>query len=351
MNDRMRNYLFMACAAATLFALVGCASPGLVKQHHPVWPAPPVPPRVIHRQDIRSSGDLQETSALSGLGRLITGGKRQAMLRPHSAAVIDDRLLCVTDQELQGVHVIDLNTSKARFIGRVDGVHFVSPLGVAAFGGGIAVSDSALNRVFLMTVKGEPLGLIDKPGGFKRPTGLAYDARHRELYVVDTLAHEVCVFGIDGRLVRRFGGLGTDVQRFNYPTHIFVDTRGRVFVTDSMNFRVQAFDRAGRYLFDLGAHGDASGYLAVPKGVGVDSFGHIYVVDSYFSNVQVFDEQGRFLLSIGGPGEDSGRLQVPAGLTVDNHNRIYVCDSYNRRVQVFEYIGDVDHENDAASDN
>lgn len=326
--------------AAVIAGAVGCAAPGPKEEvFHPAWPPPPAAPRIRHVMDIRTPDDLRKPSMFDGLGRLLTGGGTQGLLRPNSVAVVGDGLLCVTDQECQGVHLLPMRSGKARFVSEArDGLHFVSPVGVAAFGDRIAVSDSALNQVFLLSRDGKPAGVIEKPDGFARPTGMAYDSERRELYVVDTLANEVCVFNETGNLVRRFGSSGTEPEQFNFPTHIFVTRNGRVFVTDSMNFRVQAFDREGRYLFDLGAHGDASGYLSIPKGVGVDSRGHIYIVDSHFSNVQVFGSDGRFLLSIGGPGAQIGQFQVPSGLFVDRDDRVYICDSYNRRVQVLEYL-------------
>lgn len=333
----------LLCAGA-----LGCASSHHAdRAYHPAWPPPPASPRIRHVMDIRTPDDLHKPSALEGLGRLITGSGKQVMLRPHSVTVVGKDLLCVTDQEWQGVHLMRMHASGSKFVSRAsDDLHFVSPVGIAPYGDVIAVSDSALNRVFLITHDGKPAGQIDKPEGFARPTGMAYDSKHRELYVIDTLDNEVCVFSEDGGLVRRFGAQGIEPGRFNYPTHVFVDQSGRVFVTDSMNFRVQAFDREGNYLFELGAHGDATGYLAVPKGVGVDQYGHIYIVDSYFSNVQVFDEDGQFLLSVGGPGEGIGQFQVPSGLYVDRDNRVYVCDSYNRRVQVLEYVPEAYHGED-----
>jgi DNA-binding beta-propeller fold protein YncE len=349
----------ITCATAGLLisGVAGCAAPDHAdKAYHPVWPPPPAQPRIRHVLDIRTPDDLHKPSALEGLGRMITGGGQQVMLRPHCVTVTADDLLCITDQEWQGVHMIRMRGSKSRFVARAtDEVHFVSPVGIAPYGNLIAVSDSALNSVFLITKKGEPAGQIQKPGGFTRPTGLAYDHKHDELYVIDTLGNEVCVFSNEGELVRRFGTQGIEPGQFNYPTHVFVDHKSRIFVTDSMNFRVQVFDRDGNYLFDLGKHGDASGFLAVPKGVGVDTYGHIYIVDSYFSNIQVFDEQGRFLLSVGGPGDGIGQFQVPSGLFVGRDNRVYICDSYNRRVQVLEYLpvanhGDAGHESDSAPD-
>ena len=341
-----------------LWSIVGCAAPDKADNaFHPVWPPPPAQPRVRHIMDIHSPDDLRKPSALDNLGRLITGGGKQILTRPNSAAVVGDNLLCVTDQEWQGVHLMRMNSSGSKFVSlATDKLHFVSPVGIAEFGKLIAVSDSALNNVYLLTQDGKPAGQIELQDGFARPTGMMYDSDMSELYVVDTLANQVFVFDSNGDLVRQFGSQGIAPGQFNYPTHIFVDNRGRVFITDSMNFRVQVFDREGNYLFDIGAHGDASGFLAVPKGVGVDSVGHIYIVDSYFSNVQVFDEKGTFLLSIGGPGKGIGQFQVPSGLHVDKNNRIYICDSYNRRVQVLEYLEEVsegvaNHEDDSATDH
>ena len=326
-----------ACLAG--WALAGCG-PDKPPEMHPIWPPPPSPPRVAHRKNIRVASDLARPGFFRRLFRAIAGDDEMALIRPHGAAVSDDRLLYVTDQERQGVVVFGLDSWTERLIDRVGEVFLVSPVGVAACGENIAVSDSALKRVFLLTPDGDLVRAIGPDGGFARPTGLAYDRNRKELYVVDTLAHEVLVFSpATGTLVRRFGSPGATPGRFNYPTHIFVDAKGLTYVTDSLNFRVQVFDGRGRYLRHIGRLGDASGHLAVPKGVAVDSLGHVYIVDSYFSTVQVFSQSGAFLMALGGPGKQSGRLEVPAGLAVDGDNKLYVCDSFNRRVQLLEYVG------------
>ncbi len=271
----------------------------------------------------------------------MVGDEGVSYLRPHGIAVQEGLRLYVTDQERQAVIVFDLKSGKTTVIDRAGDMYFVSPVGVAVCEDMLAVSDSALNKVYLMTPKGKLISTIEKPGGFQRPTGLAYDPNEKAVYVVDTLANEVCVFDVfTGGLLRRFGTTGVAPGQFNYPTHIFVDGSGKVYITDSLNFRVQVVDQEGNYLYHIGELGDASGYLAIPKGVGVDSYGHIYVVDSYFSTVQVFDRNGALLLAIGKPGDKPGQFQVPAGLTVDSNNRIYVCDTYNARVEIFEYIGE-----------
>ncbi len=334
----------LSAAFLLILLLTGCAAAPRDTGPHPAWPPPPAQPRIVHVRDITSADDIRRDNALSGFGRLIFGGHQQYLALPNSCAV-DGSLLCVSDQDLQGVHLFDMEKGKSRFIDKATpDVHFVSPVGVAICGDLLAVADSALKRVYLLSREGKPMGAINKPEGFLRPTGLAWDAANHELYVVDTLANEVCVFGLDGRLIRRFGSPGIEAGQFHFPTHICVESDGHVYVSDSMNFRVQVLDRNGQYRGSIGQLGDASGYMAIPKGVAVDPEGHVYVVDSYLTNVQVFDHDARLLLYFGQPGTERGQFRTPTGLAVDDQDRLYVCDSQNHRIQIFQYIRGSEHE-------
>ncbi len=316
---------------------VGCRPPEV--KYNRVWPPPPAPARFRLVQIIRGASDLGPPGFFEAISNITTGRSKQGLLRPQGIAIEPGKQMYICDVELRGVHVLDLHSSKSSFISSAAGLPLMSPAGIAVCDGMLAVSDSVRKEVFLLTPSGELVRTIEKPGGFQRPTGLAFFARKKLLCVVDTLAAEVCVFDLSGRLVHRFGSRGKRAGQFNYPTHIFVDQSGRIYVTDSLNFRVQVFDPDGRYLFEIGKQGDASGYLGVPKGVAVDRFGYIYIADSYFSTVHVFDQKGRFLLAFGEPGNGPGSLQLPCGIAVGSKDRIFVCDSYNQRVQVFQYVG------------
>lgn len=336
----------IAFALAACLAIAGCTRRHVAEQQgpHPRWPGGSEPERIRHVRDIRGPEDIGKTAFFQSLGRLVTGEKQQGLLQPNSVAVAGD-LVAITDQERQGVHVLAFASGRSDFLSRMGELYFVSPVGIAWCDGEVAVADSALKKVAILSTRGKLRRTLDQP--FERPTGLAYDPLHRELYVVDTLAHRVHVFDLaqaQAAPVRTIGGQGTDVGQMNFPTHVFVDRHRQVYVTDSLNFRVQVFNHLGEYQFEIGRHGDATGHMGIPKGVATDTFGHIYVVDSYFSTVQIFDRQGRFLLNFGRPGTKWGEFQVPGGLTIDGNNRIYVCDAFNHRVQVFEYVGGPDDE-------
>jgi DNA-binding beta-propeller fold protein YncE len=361
MNTRKTPFSIKTAAIiAVIFSgmSAGCR-PSKPLELHPQWPdSPAAATRIKHIKNVRRSTDLVRPGFFDGIGQLIVGSAPLTMIRPNCLDIVEGKRLYVTDQEHQAVLVMDLKKPKSRMIAQAGDVFFVSPVGIAACGDMLAIADSALGEVFLLDSKDKLIKTLKKPprpndkstpkaSGFSRPTGLAWDPKAKLLYIVDTLSNEICVFDPDsGRMVRRFGTQGTKKGQFNYPTHIFLDPKGKLYVTDSLNFRVQVFDMKGKYLTHIGKLGDASGHLAVPKGVGVDSFGHIYIVDSYFSAVQIFDQKGKFLLSIGTPGKESGEFQVPTGLTIDSENKIYVCDSVNNRVQILQYVGETSDEQD-----
>ncbi|MFO8015055.1 MAG: 6-bladed beta-propeller [Phycisphaerae bacterium] len=331
--------LWVTAAVVLALASAGCETKDPSREVLRTWPEPPAPAHILLRQVITGSKDVDRPNFLERLASIAAGARNQTLLRPQDVAVDGDRVVYVADQEHQGIHVFDLEAGDTRFLDRAGDLYFVSPAGVAMVDGLLAVSDSALGRVFLLTPEGDLEKTLDRPGGFERPTGLAWDAQRRRLYVVDTLANQVWLFNRRGEAIRAFGRPGTGEGQFNYPTYISLDATGRIFVTDSLNFRIQIFDRHTRFLRAIGELGDATGYMAVPKGVAVDSFGHVYVVDSYLATVQIFDAEGRFLLAFGARGEGAGDFQVPTGLTVGEGDRIYVCDGYNRTLQVFEYVG------------
>jgi DNA-binding beta-propeller fold protein YncE len=329
-----------AVLAAVLVALAGagCSQTARPTQVLRVWPPAPGPTRIVLREIIIGAQDFQRQDPLSVIGRLIAGEQKQVLLQPQAVAVDGDQTLYVADQGHQGIHVFNLKEGGSRFLAKAGEEFLISPAGLALCEGMLVVSDSALGLVFFLRPDGRLERTIARPGGFKRPTGLAYDPGRRLLYVVDTLAQEVCVFQPSGQFVRAFGAGGTGPGLLNFPTYAAVDDDGTVYVTDSLNFRVQAFDPQGKFLRQIGQLGDATGYMAVPKGIGVDRHGHVYVADSSLSTVQIFDREGRFLLSFGERGDGPGSFQVPAGLAIGAGDRIYVCDSFSHRLQVFQYV-------------
>ncbi len=315
-------------------SLAPAALGGGAPQEVRLWPDPPATARIRYLFSVREPGDLgYRASFLTRLVEFVSGKIDRSMVRPYALATAGDDLV-VADPGAAAVHLLNLTGSSYRRLTKIDEEELQSPVGVAYGAGLLFISDSALNKVFVLTPSGEPVRSID---GLKRPTGIAFDPQSERLYVAETLAHQVAVLALDGTRLATIGERGKNAGNLNFPTHLSVHN-GTLVVNDTMNFRLQAFGEEGELRWSFGTHGTGSGHFAQPKGVGVDRQGHIYVADAVFNRVQIFDKQGRFLLAFGGTGSKAGDMYLPAGLAVDR-DRIFVADSYNRRVQVFEFLG------------
>lgn len=302
------------------------------------WPAPPAEPAVRYVRAVAGPEDWGVTTGLFGrIVDTLTGKQTDHFVRPTGVAEDGGRLY-VADPGAPALWIIDTPQNRMTRVDRVGDAQLVSPVAVALGPEGtVFVADTVLKRVFRLDRTGNPLE-VAAADELARPAGLAYDADRRELYVADSAAHRIAVFGPGGKLVRAFGKSGTGDGEFNAPTHAALDHARELLVTDALNYRVEAFDRSGRFLWKFGRQGDGSGDFAAPKGVASDSAGHIYVVDALFDTVQVFDSNGVLLFSFGERGTLEGQFWLPGGIFISTRDEIYVADAYNRRIQVFRVV-------------
>jgi DNA-binding beta-propeller fold protein YncE len=340
MNWRLTSKYF--AAGLTAVALVSCAGrgtrPATESPPAAVWPAPPDEPRIAYVQDLRGPRDVgQNPSVFRSFANWITGdtGESLKLTKPFAIALDETGNLCVTDTDDRLVCYADFARKQWRRYDGVGKTKFASPVAVARRNGIFYVADSALAKVFAFNETGQPVFEISAP--LTRPVGLAIAGE--SLYVVDSQAHAVFVFGLDGKFQFQFGRRGTGPGEFNFPTCAADDGHGHLFVADTMNSRVQTFDLRGKFLQQFGSNGDTAGHFARPKGVAADAAGHIYVVDALLDSFQIFTADGQLLLNVGQRGDGPGGFGLPSGIAIGADNRIFVADPFNHRVQVFKYIG------------
>lgn len=256
----------------------------------------------------------------------------RALYRPFGVAVADDGRVAVADPGLRAVRLYVPADNRHEKL--TDGLS--APLAVAFVDGLLVVADGEARALRAFDgVTGAPRALPWKTPDLGRPTGLAFDAPRRRLFVVDAAQHCVHVLPLDGGAPARLGARGEAPGAFNFPTHVTVDGRGHLYVTDSLNFRVQHFDERLAFVEALGGLGDTPGDLPRSKGVGVDRAGTLWVVEGAFDVVQGFDAKGELVAVFGGSGVTPGRFWLPAGLALDARGWLYVADTWNGRVQVF----------------
>ena len=304
----------------------------------PAWPPPPAEADIVYVRDIAGPKDIGAKAAFfTRLANAITGSGSNAknLDRPFGLSVDEAGNLLVTDTGANAVCFLDLAHKKWLRWTTLGGQRLASPVAAAHFGKVFYVADSALGEVLAFDEKGKVQFAITNE--VERPAGLALQGDR--LLVADSQLHRIAIFGPRGEFISTFGQRGSGNGEFNFPTHVAVDNRRRIYVTDSMNHRIQVFDADGRFLSAFGSAGDGPGHFSRPKGTAVDMAGHIYVVDAVFNNVQIFNDQGRLLLDFGEDGSGPGEFCLPNGIAINARNEIFVADVFNHRVQMFRYTG------------
>lgn len=342
----MGKFFALLCASG-LFLLSGCAlfsQPEVEWADASVsvsWPPPPDPPRIRYLRSLHGAVDFIEKGRTGRLFRWLTGETDRGvpLISPYGVVADGEGRVWVADMGVPAVHVIDLARRRVDYIVQAGNTFLVSPVGVALdrLRQRLYVSDSVLNKVFVLDLNGRLLGELSTTAGFGRPAGLAVDAEGR-LYVVDVIKAQVDIFSSDGTYLRSLKSNSPPDFKFNLPSNVAVDGAGTVYVVDSMNFRVEVFDAEGRSQRTIGQLGNVPGSFARPRGISVDGDGHIYVADASFDNIQIFNREGDLLTFLGQKGDDEGQFSLPSGVFVDQFNRLYIADVYNQRIQIFQYL-------------
>ncbi len=281
----------------------------------------------------------KQTAKKNWLSNLIFGKKQSALVRPITILAISPDSLWICDQGNGKIIKAFNGVGEITQFKNNKHIRFPSIVGSCFLPGhDILFTDSKLNKVFRFTPGNNILQVLNDTLMLDKPTGIAYSAVNKEIWVVETGAHRIAVFNEKGGLIKYIGHRGKGPGEFNFPTFIWIDKLGIIYVCDTLNFRIQVFDKTGKLLSVFGEAGDALGDFARPKGIATDSYGNIYIADALFHNIQVFDKAGRLLSVFGSHGRDNEEFWMPVGLYIDNNDFIYVADSYNSRIQVFQLV-------------
>jgi len=314
-----------------LMALVLLAAPFVFA--NPVWPPPPDQARVEFVREIRCEDLGLESGFFGKIGRFLGGSDPDENLYLPFDILPVDGMLYMTCQDFPALVRVDPVKNSYKLF-RCDDRPLKSPVGLAAAGDAVFVSDSGNGTVYRLK-DGDLEPWITE--GLARPVGVAVPADGQTVFVVDTGDHTIKVYDLDGKMTGEIGGRGEADGDLNFPT--FATGMGTgILVNDTMNYRVKTFDAAGGLLSAFGEEGNGPGTFSRPKGVAGDSAGNVWVVDALFDNIQIFDSGGRLLLIVGGQGQEPGAFWSPAGIGIQD-DMVYVADTFNNRIQVLKYLG------------
>ena len=219
----------------------------------------------------------------------IEGGPGERLRSPAGLAVDGHDQLYITDAQLGVILVYNPNGKFLRFIGSQKGERlFERPAGIAVDGasGHIYVADPPRNIVVMLDADGNILSKIGTgasgsgSGEFAAPNDVV--VRGEELFVLDAQNHRIQVFDLAGhfRASIQPESMGPSVA-------FSVDSQGRIYLDGPLD-TVQVFQRDGRLLYRFGYVGTGYGQFRMPSGIWIDSTDRIYVADTGNNRVQSF---------------------------------------------------------------
>lgn len=191
-------------------------------------------------------------------------------------------------------------------------------------------------------------------GQLSDPRGMTVDAQGN-VYIANTAANTIDVFGPNGDMVRSFGSLGSGDGQFNEPRGVALDAQGNIYVADTWNARVVKLSPEGQFIKAWGegnqdfgngqratmtdrtqAGNEAAGLgLFGPRSVAIDGDGNVYIADTGNRRIVVTDTEGQLKYQWGYEGDAPGLFEEPGGVALDAQGNLYVADIWNGRVQVF----------------
>jgi len=306
-------------AIALIGLAAGCATHS--KSSGPKYNFFPPPPDAPHLQFLTafsSEKDLREGKG-EGLMNFITGEAPPELPigKPYGAAISKKKIyICDTGGRLLKA---DLDSRRISTIDTRGPGALKLPLNLVVDSDGtMYVVDSIRNQVVIFDAnEGFIAAVCDKDTMRPRDVAVGPD----KFYVADIANHKVHVYDKASRAllfdIPRPEEATNDETRLFMPTNLALDSQGRLYVSDTGAFRVQVYGADGKHLRTVGRYGDNYGEFARPKGVAVDRDNRLYAVDAAAQVVQIFDDQGRLLMWFGEPKASKVGLELPSKVLVD----------------------------------
>jgi sugar lactone lactonase YvrE len=247
-------------------------------------------PRAVH------VGLKQEIFVLDNAGRVLVYDAEGKLLRqwwmpeysvgkPEKICQFRDGRLAVADTHYHRVLFFDdqgNELARRGSLGRGPG-EYIYPVAVVEddkenyyvceYGSNDRVQKFSADGTFLLQFG----GFGTNKGEFQRPSGIVWI--EGKVYVVDAFNSRIQVFSDAGEFLDVLAD-GVDSAGLNYPYDICVNPAGELIVAEYGAGRVSKFDLSGKLLGRYGSIGTDEGQFATPWGISVDRQSRVYVADT-----------------------------------------------------------------------
>jgi len=267
----------------------------------------------------------------------ITGTQSNPLSLPSDVDVDDEGNIYIVDSGNHRIAVFNRHGKHISYISKQGNKQseMNNPLGIDVSSNNIYVADKDNHRIQIFNIDGTYKNNILLRQGKEdiRPVDVAVNSKEKLIYISGNNNHKLMLYDFNGKLIRQWGGEGTNRGELRYPATISL-YKNLAYIVDVLNSRVQIFDKKGELQAITGAWGVLPGQLFRPKGVALDQKGNIFISDSYLGVIQVFANDTRFRYVLADKTKPY-KFKSPSGITIDKHNRLYVCEMLANKVSVF----------------
>jgi sugar lactone lactonase YvrE len=212
------------------------------------------------------------------------------------------------------------------------------------------VATDSKNNIYVAQQANARVQKFDKAGNYlaqvnleelTHPADIAVDSKNN-LYVLGYVDNTVFKFDANLKLIKSWGGTGTNNGQFQNPFAIAIDKQDNIYITDTNNHRIQIFDSEGIFKNKLGGYGTVQGKFNYPHGIAFDKAGNLYVADTYNNRIQIFSSQNKFIRQwLPKDPDPSKSISFLADIAIDNADNLYIADTgiYSSRIIKFSTLG------------
>ena len=186
------------------------------------------------------------------------------------------------------------------------------------------------------TIQGRHVGTIDRGSTTFEPYGITISP-DGHIYVCGRANDCVCVFDINGKFLFSFDSwfecfdlprLPKGDEYFDLPGDLCFASDGFLYITDCDYRRICVYGKDGKFIRKFTTS-------CTPTCIDASDCGHL-IVSSFLSNkVMIYTTGGDLVHVFGERGSGLGQLDGPTGVSVDSDGLIYIADYGNHRIQVF----------------
>ena len=239
----------------------------------------------------------------------------------------------ILDSGNKYIMVLDNKLNLLKVIGRGNGdSRLVDPDSIAVTDNVIAVSDHGSDQVKKYSLQGELLSVIgdygDKNDQFICPMGQAFN-NNKLLYVVDGGNHRVQVFQQDDKFAFSFGNEEKNLELFQWPDRIAIDSNNHVLITDVNASCIHLFTHNGQFIQSLSSNR--------PCAITISPTGYLITGHDVDDNkIRVWSPTYQLINQFGKKGSKQGEFYDINGMAIDSSGAICVADGINNRLQIYQ---------------